>query len=189
MDDHEVINNAQDATAPPFRAAHAVWRHYLGLAASPTRSQALFGFYSPGAPQAGQIGGGAGDYYSFAAGGACFFVLDTRSQRGPARPQTGSTLLGEEQLARLKAALLEAQASEECLLQLVFSPVPVTPNYGDEWGNKEGWGRHVDYSELMAFLEEEKQVKAAVVAACCAVCCMLLLLAIVCMWLSIVAKH
>ena len=144
-DDHEIINDMQDATNPIFRPAVERWREYAGRGNPPNG-----GNWSGGIGGRADIDGFEPTYYAFAAGGACIFVADTRGHR------TKDSILGPTQTAELYSWLLRSSrarngSSNECTFKIIASPVPVTPNY-DNRG--EGWRDYADLVELLAFGNE-----------------------------------
>ncbi len=92
-DDHDIANDWDSGKTGVWPFARAAYDEYAGEA-------------NPEPVRPGE------NYYAFSAGGADFFVLDTRSFRGTKAQPDGpdKTMLGEQQKADLKSWLLESKA-------------------------------------------------------------------------------
>jgi phosphodiesterase/alkaline phosphatase D-like protein len=130
-DDHEIRNDWSSGTAPPYPDARAAYDAYQGLR-------------NPVPRVAGEL------YYSFRVGQADFFVLDTRTHRGPnsATDNASKTMLGATQKANLKAWLSASTGT----FKFLVSSVPWN-NYGTT-GSDSWRGFTTERTELFRYIRD-----------------------------------
>lgn len=123
-DDHEIRNDWRSGTAAPYPAARAAYQTYQNS-------------HNPSARVAGEL------YYSFRAGGAAVYVLDTRTHRDLA----GGTMLGSQQKADLKAWLSDP-ATQQAKFKFIVSSVPW--NDASTTGNDSWFGYKAERGEIFS---------------------------------------
>jgi hypothetical protein len=116
-DDHEIKNDWDQGTTPPYPWARLAWEEYVGAANPPPRAT-------------------GGTHYAFNAGDVGFYVLDTRTYRSPGEEPDGSgkTMLGAEQKADLKSWLQSSTARFKIIVSSVmWNDFSRHAAYGESW--------------------------------------------------------
>jgi len=113
IDDHEIANDWDKGTTPPYPSAIDPWQIYHGSINPP-----------PTHPNA--------SYYQFTQGPASFFMLDTRRYRSPEKSHNATsplkTMLGPTQLSSLLSFLARNEPAG-VKWKFVISSVPFTRNW------------------------------------------------------------
>ena len=120
-DDHEIRNDWDKGSEPPYPAARDPFKHYHHAANPPAKGNAT--------------------WYTFTSGPASFFMLDTRSYRDPSGStppnDAEKTMLGPQQLSDL-LAWIEKPEPEGVHWKFLVSSIPFTRNWRvnaqDTWG-------------------------------------------------------
>ncbi|ORZ33243.1 PhoD-like phosphatase-domain-containing protein [Catenaria anguillulae PL171] len=130
-DDHEISNNWNKGTSPPFPNANSVFSEYLAVT-NP----------KPAAPDT--------VYFNHTTPPACFFFMDTRRYRTQPNTPT-SSMLGADQLAYLKRWLTDPQPG--CNWRFLVSSVPMTINWSiddDTW-----YGFRNERRDLLHYIRDQ----------------------------------
>ncbi|KJX93820.1 alkaline phosphatase family protein [Zymoseptoria brevis] len=130
-DDHEIANDWDQSTTPPFHAANDPYTLYHTSVNPPPHRT-----------------GGDNSYFSFTQGPASFFLADTRRYRTPSSPFGNSTLLGKPQLSDL-LTWLAAPTPPGVRWKFFITSVPFTRNW--RFGTEDTWGGYL--SERRRILE------------------------------------
>lgn len=108
--DHEILDDWDQNTAPPYPSAAAAFTHYLATANPQPFRRGVF-------------------YFNFTVGTSAFFVFDTRTYRSESNtPELQKTMLGETQLNDFFLWLLD---NKFATFKFVASSVPFTLNTVD----------------------------------------------------------
>ncbi|KAJ3150113.1 hypothetical protein HDU86_006737 [Geranomyces michiganensis] len=125
-DDHEILNDWESDHAAPYPAAFKAFNEYAGLT-NPQRDANTTAIFE----------------YEF--GDTAFFVMDTRGYRSWER----GTMLGDVQMARLKAWLL--QVKDTHTVKFLVSSVPFTQNW--QWERRDTWAGYLkERQEILDFI-------------------------------------
>ncbi|MDQ3933821.1 MAG: alkaline phosphatase D family protein [Actinomycetota bacterium] len=125
-DDHEIVNDWRSGTAAPYPAARVAYQTYQNA-------------HNPGPRVAGEL------YYSFRAGGAAIYVLDTRTHRNLG----AGTMLGAQQKADLKAWLSDP-VTNQARFKFIVSSVPW--NDASTTGNDSWFGYKAERGEIFSHI-------------------------------------
>ncbi|KAJ3148880.1 hypothetical protein HDU89_004461 [Geranomyces variabilis] len=125
-DDHEILNDWESDHKAPYPAAFKAFNEYAGLTNphGDANTTAIF-------------------EYEF--GDTAFFVMDTRGYRNWER----ATMLGDAQMARLKAWLL--QVKDTHTVKFLVTSVPFTQNW--QWERRDTWAGYLkERQEILDFI-------------------------------------
>ncbi|KAI9740400.1 MAG: hypothetical protein M1834_004980 [Cirrosporium novae-zelandiae] len=110
LDDHEIANDWDRNTTPPYPAAIDPYTHYHASINPPT--------VSPGST-----------YFTFSRPPASFFMIDTRTHRTPPSPSGNTSMLGGPQLTALLNYLRTPPSNPNIHFKIVVTSIPFTLNW------------------------------------------------------------
>lgn len=131
-DDHEILNDWDLGTTAPYPAANLAFYSY-GAGGNPSTYGPRDPVKTPG-------------YFTFNIGDAAFFAADTRRHRNDSL----KTMLGSQQLSRIKEWLLHANATSTW--KLILTSVPISANW--KYQRQDTWTCCLDERrELFQFIK------------------------------------
>lgn len=129
-DDHEIANDWDRNTTPPFTASFDAYKHYqISVNPEPVRK--------------GET------WFTFTQGPASFFLMDTRRYRSPENKNAmdeKKTMLGANQLTDL-IHWLKTAPSRGVKWKIIASSVPFTKNW--RFGDQDLWGKYLVERQLI----------------------------------------